>query len=130
MSQVYDLTYSNAYFGGIGMKRYLKISSFILQGIYSAFCVLDIVLCLTYQHYFDTSMGRKCAYWALDLTSILFFVPIIPISLVINILAMPLRQLEPIGRKRWLIWTIISSVVYMIFYIITICVFVATTGGV
>jgi len=112
------------------MKRYLKISSFILQGIYSAFCVLDIILCFIYHYNFNTSFGGECAHLALDISCILFFIPAMPIGILLNILAMPSKQSEQTERKRWIIWTIISPGIYLIFYLSAVCIFVAITGGV
>ena len=112
------------------MKKYLKISSFILQGVYSAFCVLDIILCFIYYYNFDTSFGRECAHLALDLSCILFFIPAMPIGIILNILAMPPKQLEQTERKRWIIWMIISPGIYLVVYFVAVCIFVATTGGV
>ena len=112
------------------MKRYFRISSFILQCLYSVFCVLDIIICLVYYHSFDTVLGDNCAQLALRLTGILFFVPVMPVGIILNILAIPPRQPEGKDRKRWITWTILSPVLYLLFYFLVICVFVATTGGV
>lgn len=109
-------------------KKYMKISSFILQGIYSAFCVLDMIICFVYKYNFDNALGTKCASLALDLTGILFLLPALPIGIILNILAMPPKQTE--GRKRWIIWTIISPCLYLIVYFTAVCVFIAITGGV
>lgn len=111
-------------------KKYLKISSFILQGIYSAFCIFDIIICLIYYYNFDTYLGRKCAYFALDLTGILFLIPAMPVGIILNLLAMPPTQPDKAERKRWMIWTIISPGIYLTFYVATVCIFIAVTGGV
>lgn len=111
-------------------KKYMKKASLILQGVYCAACVLDIILCLVYQNNVETLLGLKCADWALSLTIILFFAPAMPISFILNILAMPPKQSERAERGRWLIWTIISPIIYLIFCISVICIFVVTTGGI
>ncbi|MBR2132846.1 MAG: hypothetical protein IJ955_10015 [Oscillospiraceae bacterium] len=111
-------------------KKYWKHLSFILQGIYCAACICDMILCLTYRQNFDTVLGHTCADWAFNLTGILFFVPAMPIGIVLNLLAMPPRQSQSTQRKRWLIWSVISPMIYLICCISAICVFVATTGGV
>lgn len=104
-----------------------KHASFILQSIYCAACIFDIILCLIYYNRFETAFGRQCADWALGLTGILFFVPAMPISFILNILAKPP---ERAGRVRWLIGTILSPVIYLVFYFAAVCVFIAATGGI
>ena len=75
-------------------KKKLMRSSLILQGVYTAGCILDIILCLFYQASYKTSFGRQCAYLALHLTVILLLVPALPLSLIWNIRATPPRQAE------------------------------------
>ena len=111
-------------------KKHLKMASFILQSIYCMGCIFDMILCLTYRNSFGTFFATQCAHWALKLTGILFFVPAMPISFILNILAQPPKQSERTERRRWLIWTIISPVIYLVFFISAVCVFVATTGGI
>jgi len=111
-------------------KKYLRLSSFAVQGIYSILCILDVIICLIYKQNFDTALGSKCAYWALDLTGILIMLPALPIGIILNILAMPPKQIETTNRKRWIIWMIISPCLYLLFFFFAVCVFVATTGGV
>lgn len=112
------------------LKKYLRLLSFILQSTYSAFCILDIIICLIYNYSFGTAFGSKCAHWALHLTGIIFLVPALPIGILLNILAMPPRQTETTYRKNWIIWTIISSCLYFILCFAAVCIFVVTTGGV
>lgn len=111
-------------------KKYLRLLSFAVQGIYNILCILDVILCLIYKYNFDTTLGSKCAYWALDLTGILFLLPVLPIGIIINILAIPTKQTETTNRNCWIIWTIISPCLYLLFYFSAVCVFVATTGGI
>lgn len=110
-------------------KKHIKIASFIIQSVYCAACIFDVVLCLVYRSNFETSLGSDCARWALDLTGALFFVPAMPVSLILNILAMPSGQAEQM-RKRWQVWTLFSPVVYALFYFVAVCIFIATTGGI
>ena len=111
-------------------RKYLKMMSLTLQGIYSAFCILDIVICIVYHYNFNTLWGRECAYFALKLTGVLFLVPAMPLGVIFNILALPKKQSERAGRRRWLIWTICSPFIYMLFFFAAVCTLIATTGGV
>lgn len=111
------------------MKK-LETASLILQCIYGSLCIIDVIVCLIYRCNFDGSIGRALAYFALDLTSVLFVLPAMPIGLVLNICALRKRRLEGIPRKRWMVWTVLSPVVYIVCCLVALTVFVATTGGV
>lgn len=111
-------------------KKVFKVLSFTLQGIYVAFCILDIILCFVYRYNFDTSFGSKCAYFVLELTCILAIVPAMPLGILLNVLAMPEKQLENEGRIRWIIWTICSPILYILFCLGAMITMVVTTGGV
>ena len=111
-------------------KKKLMRSSLILQGVYTAGCILDIILCLFYQASYKTSFGRQCAYLALHLTVILLLVPALPLSLIWNIRATPPRQAEDTRRGCWMAWTIASPLFYILCWTVAMCVFVAATGGV
>ncbi|MBQ8638043.1 MAG: hypothetical protein IJ468_02615 [Lachnospiraceae bacterium] len=111
------------------MKKKLRISSFVLQGIYTVFCILDIMICLLYYFNFDHSLGRQCADFVLDLTGNLFLIAM-PVGILLNLLARPPKQPDKTPRRRWILWTIISSCIYLIFGLAALLIFVVTTGGV
>lgn len=41
-------------------------------------CIFDVILCMIYRKSFDTDIGRKCAYIALDLTGIILLFLLLP----------------------------------------------------
>lgn len=104
----------------------------IFQGIFSSACVLDVIICLIYTQTFDTDIGSKCAYIALDLTGFTLLFPIVglPISLVLNIISLCLNNDPRKKRLLWLLWTVFSPILYAFFWLVSIIVFVASTGGV
>ncbi len=107
----------------------MKKLSFLLQGSYSALCLLDIAICLVYQATYHTEIGNLCAAVALPLTCILFFAPAMPLSLILNIRAV-FRQNKQAKHTFWMIWTIVSPILYIVFFLCTVCVFVGITGGI
>lgn len=113
-------------------KRILKTISFTLQGLYSVACIVNVLLCILYRFNFDTSFGRKYAYFALDVTGILtlILIPVILISLILNILAMPEKEKKKKERFYWFFWIICSPCVYIISFIVSATLLVAMTGGV
>ena len=111
------------------MKNKWILSSAIIQGVYSVFCLLNIALCLIYKGTHATEMGSLCASIALNLTGILSIVPAMPISLFFHICARPQTD-NALIRRRWLTQTVFSPILYVILWGIMIIVFVATTGGI
>ncbi|MBQ9133146.1 MAG: hypothetical protein IJX64_01290 [Clostridia bacterium] len=111
-------------------NKKLEIVSLILPCVYGILCMVDIVLCLVYRSNYDSSIGRVLAYFVLDFTGILFVLPAMPIGLVLNICALRKRRLEGMPDKGWMIWTILSPIVYIVCFLTAGVVFVATTGGV
>lgn len=108
----------------------LEITSLILQSIYGILCLLDIVLCLVYWINYDSSIGHTLAYFVLDFTGVLFVLPAMLIGTILNFCALRKRRLEGMPHKGWVIWTILSPVVYIVCFLAALMVFVATTGGV
>ena len=108
----------------------LEVFSLIVQIIYSILCLIDIVLCFVIRSNYDNSIGRTFAYFVLDYTGVLFVLPAMQIGLILNICTLRKRRLEGIPRKGWLIWTILSPMVYIVCFLAALMVFVATTGGV
>ncbi len=111
-------------------NKRLEISSLIIQSIYSILCLIDIVLCLVYRSNYDSSIGRTLAYFVLDFTGVLFVLPAMLIGTILNFCALRKRRLDGMPRKGWIIWTILSPVVYIVCFLVALMVFVATTGGV
>lgn len=110
-------------------KRILKTISFTLQGLYSVACIVNVLLCILYRFNFDTSFGRKYAYFALDVMGILtlILIPVILISLILNILAMPGKEVKKKGRFCWIIC---SPSLYIISFIVSGALLVVMTGGI
>lgn len=110
-------------------KRIKKTISFTLQGLYSIMCMANVLLCILYRFNFDTSFGSKCAYFALDVMGIsaLILIPVILISLILNILAMPRKEVKEKGRFCWIVC---SPCLYIISFIVSGTFLVVMTGGV
>ena len=111
-------------------NKKIEISSLIVQCIYGILCLIDIILCLVYRGNYDSYYGRTLAYFVLDYTCVLFFLPAMPAAAILNLCALRKRQLESQPRKGWLVWTILSPVVFIVCCLVAVGVFVATTGGV
>ena len=111
-------------------NKKLEISSFAVQCTYGILCLTDIILCLVYRSNYDRSYGRTLAYFVLDYTGILFVLPAMPVGVILNLCALRKRRLDGRSCKGWLIWTILSPVVYIVCFLAAEIVFVATTGGV
>ena len=111
-------------------NKKLEISSLTLQSIYGILCIIDIVLCLVYQSNYDSSMGRTLAYFLFDFTGLLFFLPAMPIGIILNICTLRKRLLAGIPRTGWLVYTILSPFIYIGCFLVTVIVFVVTTGGI
>ena len=113
-------------------KRISRIISLIIQGIFSLVCILNVILCMIYRQSFDTDIGKRLADIALDLTGYLFllFVIALPISLVLNIMALCRNDEPQKKRRRQKLWAVLSPVFYILFWIISLVVFIATTGGI
>ena len=111
-------------------NKRIEISSLIVQCIYGILCLIDIILCLVYRGNYGSSYGRTLAYFVLDYTCVLFFLPAMPVGIILNLCALSKRRLEGQSRKGWLAWTILSPVVFIACFLAAEMVFVATTGGV
>lgn len=111
-------------------SKKLEILSIILQILYGIHSMSDIVLCFLCCYTSDDSIARTLAYLALNLTGSLFVLPTMPIGIILNICALRKRKLEGIPRKEWMVYTILSPIIYIIFFLAAVIVFVSTTGGV
>lgn len=114
-----QVCYNNQKGGGEMNKRISRIISLIVQGVFSLVCISDVILCTIYRQSFDTDIGRRCAYIALDLTGyiFLFFVIALPISLLLNIIALYHNDEPQKKRRRWKFWVVLSPVFYILFWI-------------
>lgn len=110
-------------------KKKLILISAVIQGIFSVACLFNIVICLIYQSVYNTEMGRLLAEIALHLPFILFIIPAMPVSIVLNICAKPKQENKTL-RVRWLTWTVLSPILYVVIYFIMLGVFISSTGGV
>ena len=110
-------------------EKPFRISA-IVQGVYSIVCLINVVLCLVYANAYHTESGRFCAELSLHLTFLLFIIPAMPISTALNIGTMPSKKADPTRYTRRLLWTILSPILYVVTWLITLCVWMSTTGGV
>ena len=114
------------------IRRISGCLSLVLQGVFSLACILEVILCMIYRNNYKTDFGRSCAYIALDLTGyiLLFLVIALPLSFVLNVIA--LYHNEQLQKKCcfWKLWIVISLVLFVLFWIISVVVFVNSTGGV
>ncbi len=111
-------------------NKKIEIPSLIVQCMYGILCLIDIILCLVYRGNYDSSYGRTLAYFVLDYTCVLFFLPAMPAGAILNLCALRKRRLEGQPYKGWLVWTILSPVVFIVCFLAAEMVFIATTGGV
>lgn len=111
------------------MKR-LKVSSFVIQGVFSFGCLANIILCLLHQANYDSELGRACAHIALPLTGVLFFM-MIAFGITSSILNLMVFHKESGDKRRsMLIWVIASPIIYIVLWFISLGVFMVTTGGI
>lgn len=111
--------------------RYKKLerASWILQGVYSALCLLSIALSLLCR-YDQPWLGRQMPDFLMGLTCLLCLLPAMPIGVALNIYAARDRDAGGAPMKGSLIWSILSPVLYIACSLAAIIVFVACTGGV
>ena len=102
----------------------MKRISLALQAGYAIACAMVLGLCLGYLENPD----RVLADWLMNLTCLLLVFPAMPVSLVLNIRV--LRGMSQGKRGKWLAWTILSPVVYILLWSIVCATFVGVTGGV
>ena len=115
------------------MRKRISINiSLVIQGVFSFACIADVVLCMIYRQAFDTDFGIRCAYIALDLTGfiLLFLLISLPTSLVLNIGALLRNNKTQRNRLLWILWAVLSPIIYLLFWITSLCFFVDSTGGV
>ena len=103
------------------MKKRISLS---LQLCYAMACAVVLGLCWGYVE----NPGRVLADWLMNLTCLLLVFPAMPVSLVLNIRV--LRGMSQGKRGKWLAWTILSPVVYILLWSIVCATFVGVTGGV
>ena len=111
-------------------NRKLEIASLIVQCVYGILCLTDILVCLIYHNNYDSSYGYTLAYFALHFTCILGILPAMPIGILLNVCAHKKRKIECMPRKGWIIWSIVSPIIYIVFFLAALSCFVSTTGGV
>ena len=113
-------------------KPQIKSISLIIQGIYSVFCLFEIILCLVYRGSHDTEIGSVCAEMALHLIFFLFLFLLfaMPISFTLNILARPHKEDSRSRCVGWLSWIIVSPILYIILWTISLGVWISITGGI
>ena len=112
--------------------KLLKLSSIIVQWLYSAVCILEAILCLIYQGT-DASFSREILsfFMVLLLLPSAFVIPPMITSLVFNVQEVISSYKE---KSRtcflWLAWTILSPIIYFTYSFLACGIFVDVTGGV
>ena len=113
-------------------EKILKIGSPAIQGIYSAICFLEVILCLLYRS-LDNALvdGTLSLFMALLLYPISVVFVIAPIGVVRNTRQTIASYKEKASQRFfWLIWTILSPVLYFACFALAGISFVEVTGGV
>jgi len=111
-------------------NKKIEILSLTAQCIYGILCLIDIILCLVYRANYNSSYGRTLAHFVLNYTCVLFFLPAMPVGVMLNLCALRKRRLDGHPRKGWFAWTILSPIVFIVCFLAALMVFVTTTGGV
>ena len=110
------------------MKRSAwRITTVVSLILYGALFIASAVICLLYTYYWDSSIGRNLAYFAMDLNGIML-IPIPLVGIAAAILGIPSKGEK--YRRRWVILAIISPFYYLLLWIAALCIFVSATGGV
>lgn len=100
--------------------------------IYTAACFLELIFCYLFKHLQDTKQGELFLLLALLLILYICFHVILSVkSLIYNILK-TIAEFSEHSSKRflWLVLAVISPILYIILFMITVFVFVDVTGGV
>ena len=109
-----------------------KTISLIIQGIYSLCCLFHIIVSFIYNEFYDTEVGRLCADITLHLIFVLFL-SVIPAMLISNVLNICARSRKKENNSRsgfWTFWIIISPILYIVFFVLTLGVWISVTGGI
>ena len=108
----------------------LKKIGFKLQGSYLFLCLAEILLCVLYLIFHDTAVGSICADIAFPLILALLIVPFMPVSLFWNIRVLCAVKNDRVQRKKQLVLTIVSPILYILSWSVACIVFVLSTGGI
>ena len=108
-------------------NKLLKIISFGFQGLYTLACVVMMILSGVFHNSLGTSLARKLLDVLLSMSVWLCFIPAMPVSLILNILAFPKGEGNR-EKTHWLIWIISSPVLYIAVFVVSVTVFLSSTG--
>ena len=117
-------------------KKILSVSSWVVHGVYVALCLTVIVLCTLFsQAYLPTDFSYDCAWLALDMMGWATFIPCMPIGFILNAILLALHIADKKERKTSkIVWqsirTALCPVLCVVMWLITVYIFVWTTGGV
>lgn len=112
-------------------KNLLKTHHFMIQAIYSAVCLVDVVICLLYRN-LDNAFVDDVLLFAmlLLLLPVVSAVIVVPVSIVHNIQQVILSYKGKLPRRHFqLMWTIFSPILYVACFSVTAYLFVSITGG-
>lgn len=114
------------------MKKITHNASLSLQLIYTLVCFLNILNSFALKFTFGTSAEPLFGVLFTILTPALVGVWIaLPLSLVFNVRKTLSSRRE--GSRRWvlwLIWTVVSPILYIVFFVLAAVTLVDVTGGV
>ena len=107
----------------------LERASWILQGVYSALCLVSIALNLLCR-YDQSWIDRPMLDFLMGLTCLSCLLPAMPIGVALNIYAARERDASGAPMRGSLIWSILSPILYIICSLAVIVAFASCTGGV
>ena len=108
-------------------KSTLKIASFVIQGLYTLACIIMMVLSGIFHNSLSTDIALELLDVLLSMAVWLCFIPAMPVSLILNILAFPKGEGNR-EKTHWLIWIISSPVLYIAVFVVSVTVFLSSTG--
>ena len=115
------------------LNKLPKIISFVLQGSYSAVSLFFVLVCLVFQSMESIKMiNLFLLIMELTLLLLIFlFFTLLPLSFVINT-HNAISSFRDKSRWRifWIVWTLISPIIYFVFFALSGGTFVGVTGGV
>lgn len=100
----------------------------IQQIIYCACCLIVLICMPVYTAFYTTALGSFCFKVGAILTLVSTFNPIGLIGTIMNFIGCFSTNLKE--SKKHLIWTIVSPIIVVCFWLLAVCCFVYHSGGV
>ena len=108
-------------------NKLLKIISFGFQGLYTLACVVMMILSGVFHNSLGTDIALELLDVLLDMSAWLLVIPAMPVGLLLNILAFPRGHAKE-KTVKWLIWTLVSPILYIAAYLIALSAFLSAAG--